>query len=60
MNQIVRRNYSVFDMYPEFWTHILNTMQDGNDIWAYTDLLFEDFPANRERKERAAFKIVKK
>jgi hypothetical protein len=39
---------------------ILITLQDGGDFWAYTDLLFEDFPANRERKERAAFKIVKK
>jgi hypothetical protein len=39
---------------------ILITMQDGNDVWAYTALLFEDFPANRARKERAAFKIVKK
>jgi hypothetical protein len=39
---------------------ILITMQDGDDVWAYTDLLFEDFPANKDRKERAAFKIVKK
>jgi hypothetical protein len=39
---------------------IMITMQDGDDVWAYTDLLFEDFPANKDRKERAAFKIVKK
>jgi hypothetical protein len=39
---------------------ILITMQDGDDVWAYTDLLFEDFPANKDRKERAAFKILKK
>jgi hypothetical protein len=38
---------------------ILITMQDGDDVWAYTDLLFDDFPANKNRKEKSAFTIVK-
>jgi hypothetical protein len=38
---------------------ILITMQDGEDVWAYTDLLFDDFPANKDRKEKSAFTIVK-
>jgi hypothetical protein len=38
---------------------ILITMQDGDDVWAYTDLLFDDFPANKDRKEKSKFTIVK-
>jgi hypothetical protein len=38
---------------------ILITMQDGDDVWAYTDLLFDDFPANKDGKEKSKFTIVK-
>lgn len=39
---------------------ILITMQDTEGVWAYTDLLFEDFPTLKRRKQRPELKIVKK
>jgi uncharacterized protein (TIGR02452 family) len=38
---------------------VLITMQDSEGIWAYTALLFEDFPTRKKRKERPELKIVK-
>jgi hypothetical protein len=39
---------------------VLITMQDTEGVWAYTDLLFEEFPTLKKRKERLEFTIVKK
>lgn len=38
---------------------VKDTMQEGEDLWAYTDLQFDKFPKLHKSNKKPAFKVIR-